>query len=289
MFPGARVSTVVGRNYGPRHTNHPTKLVLHTTETTGVPGYNNGAFAPHYTLDPKALIWWYHGVPETHRVGTLVGSTTAGVATNELAIQVEIICFSSKTVADGSSARLYVGNLSEAAKDELARFVDYCRSSFGLGPDHTPTPTGGWMYGTTASTRLSKSAWLALAGFTAHGAVPGNSHYDTGVLDLTDIEQRTDMALTPEEQLALNWLVKALKSQRSDPPPWGSVNWKRYLATVWPNSTSPGPGAIGTHIQMSHLWAVLDGAIRAIAPDDADIDAVITEIIERLESDPSDG
>lgn len=280
---------MVGRNYGPRHTDHPTKLVFHTTETTSVPGYNNGAFAPHYTFDPKTMIWWYHGVPETHRVGTLVGSTTAGVKTNELAIQAEIICYSSKTVADGSPSRLYVGHLSEAAKDELALLVDYCRSSFGLGPDHTPTPTGGWMYGVTASTRLSKSAWLALAGFTAHGAVPGNSHYDTGVLDLTDIEQRTDMALTPEEQLALNWLVKALKSQRSDSPPWGSANWKRYLATVWPNSTSPGPGAIGTHIQLSHVWAVLDGAIRAIAPSDADVDLIIEEIIERLANDPSDG
>ena len=92
--------------------------------------------------------------------------------------------------------------------------------------------------------------------------------------------------MTPEEQKALNWLVNALASKGSDPPAWGSANWSRYK-TQW-GSTPPGPGLPVTHLQLSHIWAVLDSQIRAIAPDDADIDAVITEIIERLEFDPSD-
>lgn len=262
MFPGAKLHSVRGKNYGPRHHDFPTKLVLHTTETTGVPGYNSGAFAPHYTFNPKTLEWWYHGVPETDRVGTLVGSSTAGVKTNELSIQVEIICYSAKSIADASSARLYVGDLSNAAKDELARFVDYCRATLNLGPEYTPTPVGGWKYGTTASTRMSKSEWLGLDGFTAHGAVPGNSHYDTGVLDLADIEKRTtEDDMSPEQEAAVNWLVTALKSKRSDSAPWGAANWRRYLAVVWPNSTAPGPLNLGTHIQLSHIWAALDKAI----------------------------
>ena len=34
-----------------RQTTHPRLIVLHSTETTGFPGYNGGAAAPHFTID----------------------------------------------------------------------------------------------------------------------------------------------------------------------------------------------------------------------------------------------
>lgn len=251
MYPGAKISVIKATNYGVRSAAYPAKLVLHTTETTGVPDYNNGAFAPHYTFNPKTLVWWYHGVPETHRVGTLVGSTTAGVLTNQLAIQVEIICYSDKNVADDLSTRLWVGNLSEAAKQELAKFFTYVRENYGVGTEVTPTPPGGWKSGTGASTRLSKTEWLALAGLTAHGAVPGNSHWDTGVLDLEYIAALSmEDELTPQEQVALTWLVNALASKSSDTPPWGVVNWNKYKAE-W--SSPPGPLDPVQHLQLAYV------------------------------------
>ena len=32
----------------------PWRVVIHTTETSGMPGYNGGLYAPHLTYDPRS-------------------------------------------------------------------------------------------------------------------------------------------------------------------------------------------------------------------------------------------
>jgi hypothetical protein len=56
-----------------------------------------------------------------------------------------------------------------------------------VGDDVTAPPPQVWLYGTGSPFRLTDSEWHAMSGLTCHGAAPGNSHWDTGVLDLQRI------------------------------------------------------------------------------------------------------
>ena len=47
---------------GGSYTSGPFRVVLHTTETAGLPGYRLGRSAPHLTYIPKDRRWVQHTV-----------------------------------------------------------------------------------------------------------------------------------------------------------------------------------------------------------------------------------
>lgn len=186
-YPQARLD-MRAITYGPLE--QPTALVLHTTETSGSPGYRSGAVAPHFEYHARERSWRQMANPEL-RVGTMKGSSATGIKANEKAIQVEIVARSS---AVGSG--LWVGDFTDAHYDDLAEFVAWARNVGLCTNDVTPTPPGGWRYGAGSGLRLSVKDWYLFTGLTCHGAVPGQSHWDTGVLNLERISGEEYMIST---------------------------------------------------------------------------------------------
>ena len=186
MYPLAQRHTITSTTYGPLPDKgmETLALVYHTTETSGIPGFSDGDVAPHYLYMPADRSWWWFGANLNQRVGTMKGSGSTGVYANEKAVQLEIVCYSDKSIADQSASRLWVGDFTEEHYQDLADFYRWIRGEVPIGEEVTSTPPGGWQYGSGSIYRLSTSAWYDFSGLTAHGCVPGQSHWDTGVLDL---------------------------------------------------------------------------------------------------------
>jgi len=181
-YPGSYDSANPATVYGPLpdHGKTNVALVLHTTETTGMPSFNHGDTAPHYVYNPTTRQWTKWAEYEDGYVGTLKGHTSACHG-NCQAFQVEILAYSDP------SHDPWVGDFGDDQYQDIADFYRWAVDRYSIGEAVTPTPAGGWLYGTSSPHRLSCDEWDKFTGLTAHGAVPGNTHYDTGVLDLQRI------------------------------------------------------------------------------------------------------
>jgi len=209
--------------YGPMnaHGAPGVAAVLHTTETSGMPGYDNGDVAPHYTYDPRVRTFYRHA-PFDRYVGTMRGHENGGHA-NCKAIQCEIIAYSDKSIADQSSSRLWIGDLSDDGYSDLSEWLAMVQAETAVGDDVTPTPAGGWLYGTSAPDRLSESDWWTFSGLTAHGGIPKQKHWDTGVLDLERVANGGAMKThfyigdTDEAYEPIVWMLFILEGGTIDP------------------------------------------------------------------------
>jgi len=167
--------------YGPQptHGDGSTALVLHTTETVGMPGFSNGDTAPHLVYDPRGRSWTQ--LAEFNRyVGTMKGHSSGHW--NCKAIQVEMLAYSDRNAAPATGT--WVGDFTGQHYADLAALFAWLVAEGWVGLEVTIQPAGGWKYGTSSPYRLTPSQYAAFSGLTAHGAVPGNTHWDTGVLDL---------------------------------------------------------------------------------------------------------
>ena len=180
-YPGSVDNPTKATIYGPMgdHGNDSYKLVLHTTETRGMPSFNNGDTAPHYVYDPTSREWTMWAEFWDGRVGTLKGHGTNHA--NDDAFQVEILGYSDPNHAP------WVGDFTDENYRDLAEFYYWAMQQYPIGDAVTPTPAGGWIYGASAPTRGTWDQYEAFSGLTCHGWVTGNSHWDTGVLDLERI------------------------------------------------------------------------------------------------------
>ena len=177
-FPGSDTKYLGdGDSYGPLpdHGFTNLKCVFHTTETKGMPSFGNGGTAPHYVYDATNKKW-YVWTDVDVRVGTLKGHGTNHC--NDDSIQVEILGYS-----DGNHSP-WVGDFDDTDYAELARFFRWTIDECGVAAEVTVEPSGGWQYGTSSPYRMTTDEWHAFSGLTAHGAAPGNTHWDTGVLSL---------------------------------------------------------------------------------------------------------
>lgn len=131
---------------------------------------------------------------------------------------------------------------------------------------------GWWPNQLTGGHRDASGASTSCPGKNLHKKIPG--------INKAALEDE----LTPEQSQALDTLVALLKSRPSDSPPWGGANWSAYLDEVWtgPVTSDPGPLNPVTHIQLAKVYGVLKEALKKAVPS-ADVDAVIAEIVDRLE------
>lgn len=154
---------------------NPYRVVLHTTETAGLPSYNDGYSAPHMTYDPKRRIWYQH--TSLDYAARALRNTIGGVQTNRSrALQVEIICYSARTIAEGFSSRLWVGDLPDTAYEDLRAFIAWAGVEFGVraeGPGHRR--------------RMSAEEWNGYRGVCGHDNVPENTHWDPGAFSYTKL------------------------------------------------------------------------------------------------------
>jgi len=178
------------------HGNTDYALVLHTTETAGMPGFNDGKTGPHQTYSLATRKWVTWAEFEDGRVGTLKGHATNHA--NDKAYQVEIIGYSDP------NHRPWIGDATDDNYRDLAAFYKWARDRYGIGLDVTPTPKGGWLYGASSPFRMTTSETMRFSGITAHGAIAGNSHWDTGVLDLQRIH---DLSLQEEPDMPTTFTI----------------------------------------------------------------------------------
>lgn len=180
----------------PRNKKAPPRMVLHTTETKGFPGYNSGAAAPHFTigvghsgslpnekpgvvrvrqhisLDRTALALKHpSGTPETNHQGSHC-------------VQIETITYVGDQPKHG-----IVGNKGNFPAPLTAALAGLVREILevipGINIDHHPemwSATGS--AGSGAKQRFTAKEWAEFDGICGHEHVPDNSHWDPGALDI---------------------------------------------------------------------------------------------------------
>lgn len=181
-------------------------LVIHTTETTGWPGYEGGATAPNYTglppLGEPNHDGFRKGAYRAHfpdeKSARALKNLPGGVETNTLnAIQLELIgsCDPKNASRWGRTSRSNLAGKQyvywpEASPRQLlwvARFVADLHRRHGLAlkapRKFLPYPAS---YGANG-VRLTNSQWMNTVGVIGHQHVPENSHGDPGNLNVEEI------------------------------------------------------------------------------------------------------
>ncbi len=186
---------------GGSYVGKPFRVVLHTTETAGVPGYSNGATAPHITYVPKTRQWVQH--TNFNTAARALRNVSGGVQTNRAnALQVEIVCYSAKNIADQSSSRLWVGDLTDDHYLDLRNFLSWVYANFDVSSTWPEKQAFSSREANASGFRMTGTEWNDFDGVCAHQHVPENTHWDTGALDWTRLMEEGDgMAdLSPEAQ-----------------------------------------------------------------------------------------
>jgi hypothetical protein len=235
MFPPAKRGSPTARTYGPLPKGGlPLALVYHTTETGSWPGYNFGLVAPHYSYKATTREWRWHGAALTRYVGTMKSSRRTGTAANEKSIQVEIIAYSDRSKVDRSS-RIWVGDFEDHHYQDLAAFAAWASEERGIRLDHvTSTPPGGWRAGSGSAWRLPRQAWLDFDGISAHGAVTGQTHWDTGVLNLDRIAHLAQDPAAPPPPPTLEDDMALRRGDKGD-----AVEEMQQALIAWNSSALP--------------------------------------------------
>lgn len=179
IYPGANRTERYWPNGGGVMQSKLTKLVLHSTETTGLPGYNNGGSAPTLTIDPLKKKVWQHF--RDVRVSAKALRDNGGFAENrDLVAQIEIIGYSDPKQ---KASPYFLPNMKPDAIEFVAEVVAwFCVG--GAGGHEVPVriPAQPWLphpasYGNTAS-RMSTAQYDAYTGILAHLHVPESVHGD---------------------------------------------------------------------------------------------------------------
>jgi hypothetical protein len=195
---------------------------IHTTETTGWPGYQGGATAPNYTARPsiptKRVSWRAHFPDEMS--ARALQNDPGGVGTNAANnVQIELVgtCdyskrkswkVGTKTLLAGVDY-LYWPDAPEWALLEVARFLvdQYRRHGTPLqgpavwlnyGPD--PRRADGKSpasYGENNGVRLTFAQWLKFTGWLGHQHVPENDHGDPGAFPFARVIALAKALLAP--------------------------------------------------------------------------------------------
>ncbi|MFJ1791510.1 hypothetical protein [Kitasatospora griseola] len=194
LYPGASTSHWYQTTY-PGDPMTVNTIVWHSTETSGLPGYAGGKFAPTLTAVPnwpaERLDWFQH-FPFDRSARALV-HTPGRIGTNTLNVaQVEVVgTCDPDTHTHWSQAgvqHLYMPELPSWALRDLAAFAHWTHDAH-----HVPLASGlTWKpypasYGATNGIRMSTDDWRAFRGHCGHQHVPENLHGDPGTFPISAI------------------------------------------------------------------------------------------------------
>jgi hypothetical protein len=135
------------------------------------------------------------------------------------------VAYSDRRYADQTGG-LWVGDFGQAHYEDLAWFWKWHRDEFGLTDEVYPEPIFGWRAGVDSVYRLTSDQWANFNGLTAHGAVPLNTHWDTGLLRLEKIWNiAREEELMPKQQWDM--MIEALFVGRPDKFQGDPNYWKQ--------------------------------------------------------------
>lgn len=190
---------------GGLHIGVPWRVVLHTTETRGVPGYSDGASAPHFTYSPTTRKWVQH--TDTSVAARALKNLAGGVETNRAnCIQVEIVAYSARGIADIVNG-LWIANLTTVQLDDIRTFLGWT-SQFGVRMSWPGTQAFSYAQANTPGFRMSGPEWLAFDGVCGHQHVPENTHWDPGALAWGNLH--LGIPNEPEPDMPLDQIGKAV-------------------------------------------------------------------------------
>jgi hypothetical protein len=157
----------------------PWRLVIHTTETRGMPSYNSGLYAPHITYYPRFRTFTQHTSFLT--AARALRNKSGGVQTNRNnTLQMEMICYSDSSKVSGTG--LSVADLTPDQLDDIERFIDFVHTDFGIQKIWPGRQAFSSYQSNKAGFRFTNSAWDEYNGVCGHQHVPENTHWDPGAL-----------------------------------------------------------------------------------------------------------
>lgn len=211
-FPDAdNTSQNFERNYPSSIKRRPTKLVIHTTEGSTWPGYNNGASAPHLTVKPdflnrRALFRQHYPMD---RYARALRDSRGGVSTNvgpgpdEMSAQVEIIATAGWASAENPRAPYHVRHKSTELPDwfwrDFARLIAWLHTDHGMSLNVAENVFPAW--NRAEGHRMSPAQWEAFEGICGHVHVPENTHTDPGAINARRIVDFAKALINPPKPL----------------------------------------------------------------------------------------
>jgi murein DD-endopeptidase MepM/ murein hydrolase activator NlpD len=208
------------------------KIVLHTTETLGWPGYPN--FAPQLTVDPWIQQTRQH-MPLNVSASTLADPSSTAVRENrDNVLQIEIVGYCDPQRA---ATAKYIYKLSDAGYRYLAKILAWVHKEYGV----PLVSTVKWVkypasYGSKASQRLTSAQYDAYRGILGHQHASGNDHGDPGQLDIPKL-----LAMAKAE------------AGVTEPPPPPGPNTDKPAPQPWKSGVLPG-GEITTPFGVKGDW-----------------------------------
>lgn len=160
----------------------PWRGVLHTTETSSLPSYSNGAVAPQVTFDIKRRIAYLH-YNYNHLAGKALKHPSGTPITNtERCVQIEIIGYCDPAQ---SSSPYYIGKWTDADYAALTELLAKIEKDTGI-PHHFITTWKAYpsSAGVSNGVRMSNAAWAKFSGWCGHQHVPNNEHGDPGNINV---------------------------------------------------------------------------------------------------------
>ena len=206
-------------------------IIFHTTETSGVPGYvrtykdgSTVSVAPHFTLD-VANRKWIQDVRLDRRCGTLAGSSLIvdgqTTSTNSAwVIQVELTCYSDKSLTTFRPWRTWVGALPPEVLQMIADFIIWVQSFEPAPQVWYPKANVG-----TGKKAMSFDRWLPPTGprwwgVAEHVTSPdASSHWDCGAIDSGRIMELVRATTVPTRVRPSDEVIDKLVSMRIIGPP----------------------------------------------------------------------
>jgi hypothetical protein len=170
--------------------------VLHTTETRGVPGYKNGALAPHLTF------WPAKGTITQHTPFSRPAEAVLAHDDDQI-LQVEIVCYSSQSTAT-SVGGLWVGALTDAQLEPIAAFVQWVQAELPVAARWPERQAFNASQANAPGFRYTLSEFRSFDGILGHQHIPDNTHWDPGAFPwerFLNLIGDDDMPLTPEDIL----------------------------------------------------------------------------------------
>ncbi len=254
------------------------KALLHGTESPGLPGYDGGAKAPHFTVVPnkttQTVKVYQHF--DTARPSRALRNLSGGVETNrERVIQIEITGTSDPRAA---GAMILLSAAPRWLLDGLARLMRWIEDAHGIPSVSTPRP---WLpypssYGATRA-RMTGPEWESFSGWCGHQHAPENAHGDPGDIDITYLLAPT----TSKEDImaTLDELRAVIRAEIMDAPVTraGGLEGETSLRTTlaWLDSN------LATAKDTTRITAAVTAAVAAIAPE-VSASALAAEIIKQL-------
>jgi hypothetical protein len=235
------------------------KIIWHTTETAGLPSYSDGAVAPHLTYYP-AKRTWTQDYPLTRPAEAI------RVYDDDQAIQMEIVCYSAKSVVDAyGGERIWVGNLTELHYQDLADFALWVSGYIDLPAMWPGRQARSYAQANTVGFRYTETEFLKFGGHLGHQHVPHNTHWDPGEFNWGLLMNKIgdDMPLTDDD---IQKIAKAVVSY----PGGSSVDNTPFLTLV-----------SGTY----RLVRATEAAVAALdleGVSEAELDARVARLIEVL-------